>query len=152
MKRHFAAVCFGVVLLVGGLFNANPLTQADEKPMKKGVQGLLVIPEGVPSFKDQTLDIRLYEYDPFLADAPAKLADSFPKKKMSHEQGTKTELKFAVGEKLEPRKDRRYYLTVFLLENGQRIHIGEKDGKNGIGSVVFKNNTSSIKIIVRPVR
>jgi hypothetical protein len=118
----------------------------------KGVQGVLVSPKTVGSFEGNSLEIKLWEYDPFLADASAKLVDEFGIEKYSHEGGKETETTFLVGGKLEPRQDRRYYITVFVLKNGKRTHIGEKDGKSGLCKVLTQGNPSSVKMIARAVR
>lgn len=118
----------------------------------KGVRGVLVIPEKIASFDDHVLEIKLWEYDPFLADVGATLIDDFELKKFRHQQGKLSETAFTVGPKLEPRKDRRYYITVFVLKDGRRTHIGEIDGNRGLGKVLTKGATSSVKVIARPVR
>ena len=118
----------------------------------KGVQGVLAIPKTVGSFEGHTLEIKLWEYDPFLADASAKLVDEFGVEKYSHEGGKETETTFLVGGKLEPRQDRRYYITVFVLKDGKRTHIGEKDGKSGLCKVLPQGNPSLVKMIARTVR
>lgn len=118
----------------------------------KGVQGVLVIPKTVGSFEGHTLEIKLWEYDPFLADASAKLVDEFSVKDYGHTQAKATETIFSVGSKLEPRQNRRYYITVFVLKDGNRTHIGEIDGKNGLGKVLADGKQSKVKVIARPVR
>ena len=118
----------------------------------KGVQGVLVIPKTVGSFEGHTLEIKLWEYDPFLADASAKLVDEFGAKTYGHTQGKDTKTTFSVGTKLEPRQDRRYYITVFVLNDGKRTHIGEQDGKSGLCKVLTQGNPSSVKMIARAVR
>jgi hypothetical protein len=118
----------------------------------KGVQGVLVIPKTVGSFEGHTLEIKLWEYDPFLADVSAKLVDEFDAKTYGHTQGKDTETTFSVGTKLEPRQDRRYYITVFVLKDGKRTHIGEQGGKSGLCKVLTQGNPSSVKMIARVVR
>jgi hypothetical protein len=94
----------------------------------------------------------LWEYDPLLADASATLIDKLLVEKYSHEQGKATDTLFAVGTKLKPREDRRYYITVFVLQGKDRTHIGEQDGKNGLCNVLTQGNPSTVKMIARPVR
>jgi hypothetical protein len=118
----------------------------------KGVQGVLVIPKTVGSFEGHTLEIKLWEYDPFLADASAKLIDNFGAKAYGHMQGKSTATAFSVGSKLEPRKDRRYYITVFVVKDGKRTHIGERDGESGLCKVLTQGNPASVKMIARAVR
>ncbi len=123
------------------------------KPLEaSGVRGDVLIPEKVGSFKDHALEILLWEYDPLLADAPATLIDKVFVEKYSHEEGKPTETPFAVGTKLKPREDRRYYITVFVVKGEDRTHIGEQDGKNGLCKVLTQGNPSTVKMIARPVR
>jgi hypothetical protein len=98
------------------------------------------------------MEIKLWEYDPFLADASAKLVDEFGAKTYKHMQGKDTETSLSVGAKLEPRKDRRYYITVFVVKDGKRTHIGERDGKSGLCKVLTQGNPASVKMIARAVR
>jgi len=118
----------------------------------KGVRGTVLIPGKVRSFQKHMLEIKLWEYDPFLADVGAKLIDRFQVEKYQHQDGQETTTPFTVGAKLEPRKNRRYYITVFVLKNGKRTHIGEKDGKSGLCNVLTNGNPATVKIIARPVR
>jgi len=118
----------------------------------KGVRGTVLIPGKVGSFKQHTLEIKLWEYDPFLADVGAQLIDRFQVEKYQHQDGQETATPFTVGGKLDPRKDRRYYITVFILKDGKRTHIGEKDGKSGLCNVLTNGNPATVKIITRPVR
>lgn len=118
----------------------------------KGAAIRLVIPKKVASFDGQTLEIKLWEYDPFLADASATLVDEVVEQKFSHTEGKATRLDFTLGEKLEPRKDRGYYVTLFVLQDGQRTHMGELDGKPGLAKVLTDGHPAAVKMIVRPVR
>ena len=123
------------------------------KPVvSKGVQGLLLIPGNVAPFNGHTLKIQLWEYDPLLADVGAKLIDTFRVEKFHHEEGKDSNTSFSVGNKLAPRKNRRYYITVFVLKNGKRTHIGEKDGKPGLCNVLTNGNPATVKMIARSVR
>ena len=94
----------------------------------------------------------MWEYDPFLADVSAKLVDEFGVKKYGHEGGKDTATTFSVGTMLVPRQDRRYYITVFVVKDGRRTHIGEQDGKSGLCKVLTQGNPSSVKLIARAVR
>ena len=118
----------------------------------KGVRGVMTIPKEIRSFAGHALEIKLWEYDPFLADVSAKLVDEFVLEKYSHRSDKTIKTKFSVGSQLEPRKDRRYYITVFILQDGKRTHIGEQDGKSGLCKVLTQGNPSSVKMIVRAVK
>lgn len=118
----------------------------------KGVRGTVLIPGKIGSFKQHTLEIKLWEYDPFLADVGAKLIDRFQVEKYQHQDGQETATPFTIGTQLDPRKNRRYYITVFVLKDSKRTHIGEKDGKSGLCNVLTHGNPTTVKIIARPVR
>lgn len=141
---------FGYLLLK---VSREGVKTVNSKPMEaNGVRGVISIPEKVGSFKDHALEIMLWEYDPLLADASATLIDKLLVEKYSHEEGKTTETPFAVGTKLKPREDRRYYITVFVVKGKDRTHIGEQDGKNGLCNVLTQGNPSTVKMIARPVR
>lgn len=125
--------------------NGQPLTAP-------GVTGTVVIPKTVAAFDDHQLEILLFEYDPRLADVSATLIDKFVAEKFGHVADEETAVKFQVGSKLQPREDRSYYITVFVLKDGQRTHIGERDGKSGLCKVLTNGEPREVKMVVRPVR
>ncbi len=123
------------------------------KPIVAGaVQGTIIIPKQVPSFDGQTLEIKLFEFDPLLADAPAKLVEGVTIDNFQHKAEEETETPFAIGAELETRKDRGYYITVFVLKDGKRTHIGEIDAQKGLNKVLQDEKRSNVKIVIRSVR
>ncbi|MBI1249595.1 hypothetical protein GC197_17360 [bacterium] len=116
-----------------------------------GVQGELEIPKKVDSFEDRIVEIKLWEYDPRLADASATLIDEVIEKNFEHQQGEETRFSFSLGQDLKPKQDFHYYITVFILEDGNRTHIGEIEGKSGLGKVVPDGKQAPVKVIVRSV-
>ena len=110
----------GVKTINGKPFDPTP---------KATVTGTVVLPKDLPSFEGRVVEIRLYKIHPLLADAPATLVDKVEIKDYSHIQGKETETDFVIGgnEKLEP--NLMYYVTVFILQDGKRTHIGEVPGK-----------------------
>ena len=118
----------------------------------KGVSGTIRIPAKVASFEKRRLEVLLYEYHPFLADVPAKLVDSLKLDGYQHTQGKDTKTTFVVGDKMTKKEDHEYYLTVFILNDGKRTHMGEKDGKNGLCKVLKDEAQTTVKMIVRPVK
>ena len=123
----------------------NPLEET-------GVRGVVQIPDKVSSFDKHQLEIKLWEYDPFLADAAAKLVDEIRLKEYRHQAGEPTKTSFQVGAELKPQPNRRYYITVFILQDGKRTHIGEKDGKSGLCKVLSEGQPTQVNMIIRPVR
>ena len=112
----------------------------------------VTLPEELESFTDHTLELRLYEYDPFLADAPADLVEKIRKDKFSHTKGKATTLDIEIGTKGKIKPRRGYYLTTFILDGATRTHIGEKDGKRGLCNVITDGHPREVKIVVRSVR
>lgn len=117
-----------------------------------GVQGVVQIPSTVASFDKHQLEIKLWEYDPFLADAAAKLVDELRLKPFRHTNGKTTKTSFQVGTQLTPQANRRYYITVFILQDGKRTHIGERDGKSGLCKVLADGKPSTVNMVIRSVR
>ncbi|HEY2840038.1 MAG TPA: hypothetical protein VGJ26_12865 [Pirellulales bacterium] len=117
----------------------------------KGVQGALIAPDKLPSFADQKLQIQLWETDPKVADAKAKLIEEFSLEKITHKQGTASEIPFTIGGKLDPNPDRRYYITAFVLKDGQRTHIGEAAEKAGPTYVLTDGKPATVKLTLRAI-
>jgi hypothetical protein len=71
------------------------------------------------------LEIRLYKHNPRIADRPADLVEKVEVKDFAHTQGKETTREFVIGakENLEPKLG--YYVTLYILDKGQRTHIGE---------------------------
>lgn len=115
------------------------------------VQGTITIPGSSTIEKGQTLEVKLFEFDPLLADVAAKLIDEKILTDFQHETGTATEVPFAVGADLEVQKNRRYYITVFMLQGEDRTHIGEIEGKRGVNVVLQNGESSPVNVILREV-
>ena len=98
------------------------------------------------------LEVRLYKHDPRIADKPADLVEKVEIKDLAHSQGRETTKEFVIGAKdnLEPKLG--YYVTLFILEQGQRTHIGEcADGK-GPCKVLTQGQPNKISLTVREVK
>jgi len=112
--------------------------------------GTITIPASVATFDDRLLEVRLYKIHPLLADASADLVEKLEVKKFGHEQGTDTNVHFVVGagEKLDPKQS--YYLTVFVLQDGRRTHMGETAEKR-LCRVLTQGKPVDVKFVVREV-
>ena len=142
----------GVEVKERRIIKVQSLKTAEEGGNKKAaLTGTVVIPANLASFDSRTLEVKLWQYDPFLADASADLFDELTVKDYCHETGTDTKTKFELGKPNAVREDRAYYLTVFVTDNGKRTHMGEKDGKRGLCQVLNRGNPSSVEMIVREV-
>jgi len=132
-------------------------TQTTGKPAApKGDAALtvtMVIPPHVPSFAGRTLELQLWEYDPWLADASAKNVGKVIDPNFFHTAGKETRKEFAFGPKPAEVKERMgYYVTLFVLDAGKRTHMGEHDGKRGISKVLTKGAPNRIQMIVFDLR
>ena len=132
---------------------ASVLGIADDKNDKSTkVTATVKLPKELASFTGRTLELRLYEYDPLLADVSADLVEKIAKAKFSHSKGKPTELKIEIGANQQIKPRRNYYLTTFILEGPKRTHIGEKDGKRGLCKVITDGHPRKVKIIIRAVQ
>lgn len=114
------------------------------------VTGTVVVPADLPSFERRALEVKLWQYDPFLADVSADLFAEMIVDDYCHRTGTATKTSFQLGKASLVQADRRYYLTVFVLEGGKRTHIGELDGKRGLCNVLH-GKPNCVEMIVREV-
>ena len=132
---------------------ANLLADEKKDDANTKVTGTVTVPKAVESFDKRVLELRLYEYDPRIADKGADLVELVEKKDFAHKKGTDTVEKFVIGAKGKLRADRRYYLTVFVLDGNTRTHIGELDhAMKGLGKVLTDGQPRDVKATVRPVR
>jgi hypothetical protein len=125
---------------------------AEEKKETARVEGTVIIPKEVASFEGRVLEIRLYKHDPRIADMPADLVEKIEIKDFAHSRGKETTKEFVIGAKdnLEPKLG--YYVTLFILEQGQRTHIGEcADGK-GPCKVLTQGQPNKVSLTVREVK
>lgn len=114
------------------------------------VEGTFTLAAEVPSFEGQKVDIRLYEYDPFLADAGATLKDQVEIKDFGHTTGMETKREFVIGAegKIKPRMS--YYVTLFVLDGEKRTHMGKVPGEF-LAKVITEGHPRKIEMQVKPV-
>lgn len=128
------------------------LLEAGEESERAAVRGSVLIPDELASFANQDLELLLFEYDPRLADVGATQIDKLLMEGVSHEQGKGGVITFELGKGFESRLDRAYYVTCFVLENGNRTHIGELDGQPGLIGVLKLGQPRSLSLHLRAVR
>lgn len=122
------------------------------------VTGTLVVPAGVPSFRNLTVEIKLFRYDPRLADVSADLVDAGYLKDYQHQQGKETRTAFAIGTKPGAKTDakKRYYVTLFITKDGRRTHMGQCAHRKGLCLVLTQGHpreiTMTVKSLGRPAR
>ena len=147
-----AIAVFGSALFTFALFGSARLMAGDKTDESTKVTATVTLPKELASFTDRTLELRLYEYDPLLADVGADLVEKISKDPFSHSEGKATELTIEIGAKGKVKPRRRYYLTTFVLDGDSRTHLGEKDGKRGLCQVISDGHPRKVKIVVRSVR
>jgi hypothetical protein len=117
------------------------------------VTGVVHTPKEGNAFTGLELEIRLYEYHPFIAGKAADLVGKFNQKKYSHNAGTETKTKFIVGDAATIKPGMVYYITCFVLDaKGKRILMGEKNGKRGLCKVLTGGNPNKVILILRDLR
>ena len=124
---------------------------AAEKPDSAKVTGTVVTPKTVKDYSGLTLELRLYEYHPFIADKPAGLAAKLNFEEYTHKTGKETKTQFALAVKIKPGMS--YYITCFVIDaKGKRYLMGEKDGKRGLCKVLTGGNPNKVNLILRDLR
>jgi len=122
------------------------------------VAGTMLIPADVPSIEGATVDIRLYEYHPMIADKSAKLLDQVQIKNFAHTKGKETKTAFSIGQKPDRKVNEKmsYYVTLFIHSGDPaktpRSHIGRPADGKFLGKVLTGGNPREIVMKVSPVR
>ena len=147
-----ALLPFCLILLMGFPPNAFRAFAANPDPGSTRVSARIKIPAKLPSFTGRTLELRLYEFDPRLADVGAELVDLATQNGFSHTKGKVNKHTIVLGAKGRIKAGRSYYLTCFVLDQGKRTHIGEKDGRSGLCKVLTGGHPREVDILFRPVR
>jgi hypothetical protein len=100
--------------------------------------GKIEVKDTEATFKNAGVWIRLWEYDPFLADASAKLFDSVKLTKIKHTTGKPSHIEFSLGDKSKINKRRQYYVTIFVYKDGM---IG-----NNKSEIFFLDGFNKVKL------
>jgi hypothetical protein len=139
-------ICSCLILVLGSA------AVSQEKASTK-VQGTLVVPKDLASFAGRLLEIRLYKYDPRLADRAADLVEKVEIKDFAHTEGTETKKTFVIGAKGEIEPKRAYYVTLFVLDGNKRTHIGDADhAKKNLCRVLTDGQPNQITMVIRSVK
>lgn len=145
--RHWLATA--ALLLVCGCLAASAAVSAPPRP--SAVSIIVQAPAGLASIVGQRLDARLYRFDPRLADAPATLVDSITVP-FAHRTGAATNTELTLSSHNGTAPGMGYYVTVFVLADGKRTHIGERNGEPGLMRVLDDGHPNDLHVILRPVR
>lgn len=147
--RRFALLA--ALLLPAPLLSADPPKK--EEPKKEDtttkVTGTFSVPKDHPSLTKLVLEVRLYEYDPRIADTPATLIEKVEKKDFSHAAGKETVEAFEVGSKGELKSGKSYYLTVYVMDGDKRVSRGELSHDKGLGKVLTGGHPREVKAVAR---
>jgi len=137
----------GIVVLV--LTLAGVQARAEDKTAK--VTGTFTVPKELDSIQAQVVEIRLYKIHPMIADKSADLVELVEFKDFAHAKGTETKKEFVIGAKAKLDPEMKYYLTLFILKDGRRTHMGQVPGKFLI-TVLTQGNPDTVAITVKKVR
>ena len=144
----FSRFALGALLLMGTTAIADD--KKDDTTTK--VTGKVIIAKDVGSFAKRTLELRLYGYDPRIADKAADLIDTFEVKDFAHEEGKETTKEFTIGAKGALKPNTKYYVTAFVLDGKKRTHIGQADHvKEPFNKVITDGNPRDITLRFREV-
>jgi len=120
---------------------------AEDKAETSKVVGTFVFPQDIGTFEGRLLEIRLYKYDPRLADKAADLVEKLEFKDFKHTKGTETKKEFTIGAKEKLESNRNYYMTFFVLDGNTRTHMGKcEHDKNGIGKVLTNGQPAKVAV------
>lgn len=142
-------VMFGLFLVVS-IAMVPTATSQEEKDTAK-VTGTFHLSKELESFDGRVVEILLFKIHPLLADAPADLVEKVELKNFTHTQGAETKKEFVIGSKAKLEKDKKYYLTLFILKDGKRTHMGEVPGKF-LCTVLTNGEPNKVTLQVRAVR
>ena len=70
-----------------------------DKPGSAKITGAVIAPKSVKNFSGLTLELRLYEYHPLIADKPADLIAKLEMKNHAHKKGKETKTTFTLADK-----------------------------------------------------
>jgi len=105
------------------------------------------------SFDNDTLAVKLYRYDPMLADAPATLIDQYTKHLTTTNSKKQLNIQLTLNANSEPNTKQKYYLTAIITnKNGTRIYYGYKNGQEGLAKVFQSTSDNKITMILKPIQ
>ncbi|MFQ3650286.1 MAG: hypothetical protein SNJ75_08140 [Gemmataceae bacterium] len=138
---------FLAMLLLVGVLSAD-----DKKEPTAELKVKIVVPKTAHSFKGRTLEVRLFKYDPLIADKAADQVDIYEEKNFAHSQGTDTVKEFSLGGKAKLDERRSYYVTLYILDGKDRTHIGECEHAKGFAKVLTNGQPNAVKAIFRELK
>lgn len=148
--RHLSMLA---LLFLTGVALADDKKKDDPKKDDKTtkVTGTFTVPKEQMSFDKLTLEIRLYEYDPKVADKAAELVEKVEVKNFKHERGKETVEKFEVGAKGTIKDGKGYFLTMYVLDGDTRVSRGDLGHDTGLGKVLTDGHPREVKATARQI-
>lgn len=137
------------LLLAPVLLSADP-PKKDDKTTK--VTGTFTVPKEQMSFDKLTLEIRLYEYDPKVADKGADLVEKVEVKDFKHAMGKETVEKFEIGAKGMMKEGKGYYLLLYVKDGENNVSRGDLDHDKGLGKVLTDGHPREVKAVARQIK
>lgn len=133
-------------------FLAAPVANEEQAAQDTAkVSGTFIVPKDLASFDGRVVEIQLFKIHPQIADKAADLVEKLEIKDFSHTKGTDTRKEFVIGAKAKLEKDMKYYVTLFILKDGGRTHLGEVPGKF-LCTVLTQGEPRNVTLNVKQVR
>lgn len=139
------------LFLMASVAMASAATSQDKKDDTSKVTGTFVLPKELDSFDGRVVEILLFKIHPLLADAPADQVEKVEFNDFAHTKGTETKKEFVIGAKAKLESDKKYYVTLFILKDGKRTHMGEVPGKF-LCTVLTNGEPNKVTMKVKEVR
>ncbi len=113
----------------------------------------VAIPKTIATFDGETMIIRLFEYDPYLADVSATLVERADKPELSHQSGTADQMTVVVGSDHRLNPKRSYYVTCFIENQDKRTHMGEEKPRGEPAKVLTDEEKQRVvSLVVRALK
>jgi len=139
-----------ILVALAMIASALPVFAADDDSAR--ITGTVAAQKDLKSFEKLVLEVRLYEYDPRIADKAAELVDKLEVKNFSHTEGKETVETIELGAKAKLKPGKSYYVTVFVLDGKDRTHIGDLAHAKGFAKVLTNGEPREIKGTLRSVK
>lgn len=145
MLKHMLILCLLIVF---------PPTYAAEDKMNDSekVEGVLSIAKGLASFSDSRIELILYRYRSNTRDRKAEAVGTLTLLEFTHQQGQEDEKNFIIGKDSPRDPASSYYLSVYVVKDGTRTHIGKcATSPDKQCTVLDGKHPGKVQIIIEPL-
>jgi len=105
------------------------------------------------SFDDETLTVKLYRYDPRLADTPATLIDQYTKGLTKADNNRQLNIQTTLSTKAQPSTNQKYYITAIITnKSNTRTYYGHKEGQKGLAKVFQSASDNRVTMILESIQ